>query len=114
MNTHHPDPPSSANDQSLRQSLRDALASAPRDTLEPLEARALQQWQRLHQDRRQPRGPLAALQLGWRLHPAWFTSGLLTLALAALLAARLWAPADPGIDELMQPDVLSLISMGEL
>lgn len=114
MNHHHPDSQTSVNDRSLRKSLRDALATAPRDTLGSLEARAMQQWQRLHPDRRQPHGPLAALQLGWRLHPAWFTSGLLALALAALLAVRLWAPADPGIDELMQPDVLSLISMGEL
>ena len=38
----------------------------------------------------------------------------MALVIATLLWSKPWAPAEPGIDELMQPDVLSLITMGEL
>lgn len=107
--------PASADDQRLRQSLRDALARSPADGLEALESRTLEQW-RLRSAAGQHRhtGPLAALQAGWRHHPALWSGMLLALGLAALLLLKPWAQPDPGIDELMQPDVLSLIAIGEL
>ena len=61
-----------------------------------------------------PHGPLAVLQAGWRQHPLLFKGTLLALGLAGLLLAKPWATPDPGIDELLQPDVLWLMTMGEL
>ena len=114
MNAPRPNPQPSGDDAVLRQALRDSLTAAPRERLGSLEERAMAQWQQLQRHHALPRGPLAALPLRWRQHPAWLASGLLALAFVAVLASRSWAPADNGIDELMQPDVLSLISMGEL
>jgi hypothetical protein len=39
---------------------------------------------------------------------------LLALALAALLLIKPWTQPDPVLDELLQPDVLSLMAAGEL
>lgn len=113
MNTLHSESRPSHDDPALRSGMRQALRNAPADGLAALESRALQQWRHHHGPAR-AHGPVAALQLGWRQHPGWFSSGLLALAIVVVLAARSWMPSDPGIDELMQPDVLSLISMGEL
>lgn len=115
MNTPRPHTPNSADDQSLRQNLRDALARSPADGLETLESRTLEQWRlRGFTVRHNPTGPLAVLQAGWRQHPAMWSGALLALALAAMLVLKPWAQPEPGIDELMQPDVLSLMALGEL
>ena len=117
MNAPRPDTPHPAQDQAqdqhLRRSLREALARTPADGLQDLEARALAQW-RQRNPAPQHHGPLAALQAGWRHHPWLFKSALLALGLAGVLLAERLLQPDSGIDELMQPDVLSLISMGEL
>jgi len=119
MNAPHPQKPStkptSADDQRLRLRLRDALARSPAKGLEALESRTLEQW-RLRGAAGQHRhtGPIGALQAGWRQHPALWSGTLLALGLAALLLLKPWAQPDPGLDELMQPDVLSLIAIGEL
>lgn len=117
MNTPKPPatPPAPPDDLGLRQRLRETLAHAPADGLEALESRALAQWRmRTAQGQSLPAGPLAALQAGWRHHPIAWSGTLLALGLAAVLLLRLWAPPDPALDELMQPDVLSLIAVGEL
>ena len=103
-------------DDRLKRSLRDALARSPGEDLAELEARAIAQWQQ-RTAAAQPvvhTGPLAILQAGWRGHPRVWSGTLMALVLATLLWLKPWAPAEPGIDELMQPDVLSLITMGEL
>lgn len=115
MNT-RPTPPEPLSDDRLKHSLRDALTHSPDEGLAALEARAMAQWQQrtsaslpvVHA------GPLATLQAGWREHPMLWSGALMALVLVALLWSKPWAPAEPGIDELMQPDVLSLITMGEL
>lgn len=115
MNTHPTEPTPDGDDQ-LKHSLRDTLSRSPGDGLQALEARAMAQWQ-LRTAAAQPvvqAGPLATLQAGWRGHPRVWSGTLMALVLAALLWSTPWAPAEPGIDELMQPDVLSLITMGEL
>lgn len=115
MTAPRPQTPSPTADRALRQSLRQALEQPPTDDLQTLQARALQQW-RLHAapPAPAPHGPLAVLQAGWRQHPLLFKGTLLALGLAGLLLAKPWATPDPGIDELLQPDVLWLMTMGEL
>lgn len=115
MNT-RPSPSEPDSDARLKHSLREALARSPDEGLAALEARTMVQWQQrtsaapplVHA------GPLATLQAGWREHPVVWSGTLMALVLAALLWSKPWAPTEPGIDELMQPDVLSLITMGEL
>lgn len=115
MNT-RPSPSEPDSDARLKHSLRVALARSPDEGLAALEARAMAQWQQrtsaappvVHT------GPVASLQSGWRGHPMVWGGALMALVLAALMWSKPWAPAEPGIDELMQPDVLSLITMGEL
>lgn len=113
MNT-RPTPPEPGSDAQLKQGLRDALARSPDEGLVALEARAMAQWQQRTSAPMVHAGPLATLQAGWREHPRVWSGALMVLLLAALLWLKPWASAEPGIDELMQPDVLSLITMGEL
>ncbi len=102
-------------DQQLRERLRQGLAQAPAADLGALQARALEQWRQRTATRQQgPNGPLAVLQTGWRQHPVLCGGALLALMLAALLVAKPWAQTDPTVDELLQPDVLSLMAAGEL
>ena len=111
MNAPRPDSSSTADDQALRDSLREALARTPAEDLRALESRALEQWRLRGAP---PQGPLAVLQAGWRHHPLLFKSALLALGLAGLLLIKPWAGSDAGMDELLQPDVLSLMTMGAL
>lgn len=115
MTAPRPQTPSPTADQALRQSLRQALEQPPTDDLQALQARALQQW-RLHAapPAPAPHGPLAVLQAGWRQHPLLCKSALLALTVAGLLLVKPWVRPDAGMDELLQPDVLSLMTMGEL
>jgi hypothetical protein len=101
-------------DQQLRERLREGLAQAPSDGLETLEARALEHWRQRTAAQVSHRGPRAVLQAGWHQHPALVSGALLALALAALLLIKPWAQPDPVLDELLQPDVLSLMAAGEL
>ena len=54
------------------------------------------------------------LQAGWRQHPLLCKSALLALTVAGLLLVKPWVRPDAGMDELLQPDVLSLMTMGAL
>lgn len=107
-------PTMSTNDAELRQQLRESLTTSSSDELRALEARALEQWRQRTAAQAQHRGPLAVMQAHWRLHPALWSGGLLAVCLAALLLTKPWAQSDPTLDELLQPDVLSLIAAGEL
>ena len=100
-----------ADDARLRRDLREALARAPADPPGTLQAKVLQQWQQRCE--MPPRlAAVAALQLGWRRHPALVGGALLALGVAAVL----WFASAPqrSTDELQQIDVLTLMSMGEL
>lgn len=113
MNVSPPKPGAPGGDEALKDRLKASLSQAPDEDSQALQARVLAQW---HQAR--PRGPvvtasgpLAFLQAAWRHHPVLWTGALVALAMA------LWMlrPAqDPALEELMQPDVLTLISNGEL
>jgi hypothetical protein len=102
--------PHATDDHSLRAAMQRSLASSPAQGLEGLQARTLEQW------REQTRGePVIALgaTAGWRAHPMAWTLTALALVAAVLLLQMANTP-DPALDELLQPDVLSLISLGEL
>ena len=114
MTAPRPDTPPADADRRLRHSLRQALEQAPDEGLQALQARLLAQWRQQQAAAPAPHGPLAVLQAGWRQHPLLFKGTLLALGLAGLLLAKPWATPDPGIDELLQPDVLWLMTMGEL
>lgn len=115
MNTPAKTPTPTPADENLRRHLKATLAEAPAPALGALESRALEQWrQRVAAQPRHAHGPLAVLQAGWRQHPALWSGTALALALAALLVLKPWAQPDPGLDDLMQPDVLSLMAAGEL
>ncbi|MCU0925630.1 MAG: hypothetical protein MUF44_06200 [Hydrogenophaga sp.] len=103
-----------SDDAELRQRLRESLAPSSSEDLQALEARALEQWRQRTAAQAHQQGPLAVVQAHWRLHPALWSGGLLALCLAALLLTKPWAVPDPALDELLQPDVLSLIAAGEL
>lgn len=100
-------------DHDLRQALRQGASSADS---EALQARVLAQWQqqaRPSRDGATQRVGAAQLALArWRDHPLrwWLPAALLGSALLLAWCAR----PDPGLQELMQPDVLSQIAIGEL
>lgn len=100
-------------DLALRQQLKGSLNNAqPADT-QALEARVLAQWRQAqpHQLVTVGAGPVATLRAAWRQHPLRWTGAVLLLAMGLWLLRPV---QDPALDELMQPDVLSLISAGEL
>lgn len=101
-------------DRRLRHSLRQALEQAPDEGQQALQARLLAQWRQQQAAAPAPHGPLAVLQAGWRQHPLLCKSALLALTVAGLLLVKPWVRPDAGMDELLQPDVLSLMTMGEL
>jgi hypothetical protein len=113
MNPQRPTVPDS--DDDLRQRLRESLPRSADTDLAALKDRTLHQWrlrgtpQTFHAP-----GPLAVLQAGWRQHPALWGGALLALGFAALFLLKPWQQPDPALDELLQPDVLYLMSAGEL
>lgn len=105
----------SLDDDRLRQRLRESLPRSAEADLVALKDRTLHQWRlRGTAQTLQPASPLAVLQAGWRQHPALWSGALLALGLAFLLMLKPWHQPDPALDELLQPDVLSLMSAGEL
>lgn len=109
-NTPHPD----KDDEALRQALRQA---SPRTADSgALQQRVLAQWQQrhaqqppLHQRALLAAGP--ALLLG-QTRRQRLARLLLLLALGVALAAW-WLRPDPTLNELLQPDVLSQMGLGE-
>ena len=113
MNAPHPNERADGRDEALRERLKNTPTQGSGESSDALQARVLAQW---HQSRPPAvavtsHGPLASLQAAWRQHPVLWTGALVVMAVA------LWMlrPAqDPVLEELMQPDVLTLISAGEL
>lgn len=121
MNTPHdtpsPQPGALPSDEALRRALR-ADASRPAGDSQALQQRVLAQWQLRHpQTQRAAQLALAgagATAGGWSplAQPRrWL--GLAAVAGTLMVLAWCSRP-DPLLDELMQPDVLSQIAIGEL
>jgi hypothetical protein len=112
MNTPSPRDRDTVRDEALKERLKQTLEGTDQDS-DALQARVLAQWRQA----RHPAvvvtstGPLASLQAAWRQHPLLWTGALLALAMALWM---LRPEQDPALEELMQPDVLMLISNGEL
>ena len=106
----------SDDDLALRRGLRDALAGSSADDTQALQSKVVAQWQqRRHASQASLAiGPLLALRLQWRRHPALSGGALLALGVAGVLWLAPWNPPDTTAEELKQLDVLSLMSMGEL
>lgn len=102
------------NDAVLRQAMRDALPAASPDELAALQRRVLAQW-----EMRTPAhgisqvGPVAVLLHGLRAHRWQWLGAALVIALALGLQAQRMA-SENAVADLLEPDVLSLIALGEL
>lgn len=113
MNAPSPNDRDTGRDEALRDQLKTALAQGTDDDNDALQARVLAQWRQAHPAGSvvASSGPAGALQAAWRQHPLLWTGAVAAL----LLGMWLLRPAqDPVLEELMQPDVLTLISAGEL
>lgn len=113
MNTPTPHDRDAGRDEALKGRLKNTLAQGTDEGSDALQARVLAQWRQARPEQVIVTwtGPAASLQAAWRQHPVRWTGALLALALA------LWMlrPAqDAALEELMHPDVLTLISAGEL
>ncbi|MBL0945033.1 MAG: hypothetical protein IBJ04_11950 [Hydrogenophaga sp.] len=105
-----------ADDAALRRALREGLAHNAATDSAALQARVLAQWRQRHA---QALGAHQAVTAGGPLprggahrpRLAWVAGALLV----AVALALTWSHRpDPTIDELLQPDVLSQIGLGEL
>jgi hypothetical protein len=103
-------------DRTLRRTLRQGLAHGPATDSAALQARVLAQWRQRHAQALVAHqavtagGPLARGG-AHRARLALLTGALLV----AVVLALTWSHRpDPTIDELLQPDVLSQIGLGEL
>lgn len=105
-----PDASDATDEKALRAAMQAPLTRSPAQGLDGLQAKALDPW------RRQVGGEQAVAlgaTAGWRTHPKAWTLDVLALVATAFLLPMGTTP-DPALDELLQPDVLSLISPGEL
>lgn len=110
-------PPNASQEQDtrLQQLLRQAQPAVAPAELEAFNARVMAQWQERHGAGagRQRKAGASWLALLAR-HPVWVGAGTGLLAVSALLFG-LWLPGpDPVLEELMQPDVLSLMAAGQM
>jgi hypothetical protein len=113
MNAPAPNDRDTGRDEALRDHLKTALTQGTDDGADELQARVMAQWRQAHPVGRvvASSGPAGALQAAWREHPLLWSGAVAAL----LLGMWLLRPAqDPVLEELMQPDVLTLISAGEL
>ena len=102
-------------DHALRARLRSGLHNASEGS-EALEARVLAQWRQRHAATEAVAASAAGASLrspGTPRRPWWLASGAL-LAAALLITLATWQRPDPAMEELMQLDVLSEMTLGEM
>lgn len=105
-------------DTDLQRALRDSLHQNPPDhaSTQALQERVMAQWAQRHAGQLALQaatagGPGDGAQ-GQRVRRARWAAG--ALALAVVLAAAWLHRPDPALEELMQPDVLQLITLGSI
>lgn len=105
-------------DARLAQALRALPADVPTARIEALSERVLEQWQSAVQ--RAPAGEVVHVGRPWlalrgRGSRAGWMAGAAGLTACAVFALQAWLhPADPTLDDLLQPDVLSQMTAGEM
>ena len=106
--------PPAASDAALRERLRASLSETPGTELQALEERVMAQWQlRGGAAGPVPQGRGGVLALGERARA--LLVGVTILAMVAALGLQqMQKNSRAAIDDLAEPDVLSLISLGEL
>jgi hypothetical protein len=103
-----------AQDSALRQALRGALPVSSGEDTHGLRQRILAQWgQRTPVHVVNQHGSVAALLHSMRAHRWQWLAACLVVILAIGFQAQRMA-TERAMDELLEPDVLSLIAMGEL
>ncbi|MES2972146.1 MAG: hypothetical protein V4757_00985 [Pseudomonadota bacterium] len=115
---HRPERPRDAavdrQDSSLRAAMHAGLPPPPAGELDALQSRIIAQWQ-MRAAFPADAGPQASSVLGLRGLKRRMVMLLVTTAVLATVAtAALWRGTDPAMEELLEPDVLSLISLGQL
>jgi hypothetical protein len=106
--------PTPGTDAQLRQALRASLGQSPADGLNDLQARVMAQWT-LRTATAEPvaGGTGGVLQLG--LHSVRVQVVLLALVMGVVLGWQsLRNHSDTSLDDLLEPDVLALMALGEL
>jgi len=107
--------PTRGTDAQLRQTLQESLAQSPADGLNDLQARVMAQWTLRTAATADPvvGGGGGVLQLG--LHSVRVQVVVLALVMVAVLGWQsLHNHADTSLDDLLEPDVLALMALGEL
>ena len=106
--------PNTPSDAQLRQSLQASLAQSPADGLNDLQARVMAQWTQRTATADPVVGGTGGI-LHWGLHLVRIQVVLLALLLAAVLGWQaVHNRADTSLDDLLEPDVLALMALGEL
>lgn len=106
--------PNTPSDAQLRQTLQESLAQSPADGLSDLQARVMAQWT-LRTATVEPvaGGNSGVLELG--LYSVRVQAVLLALVMVAVLGWQsLRSHPDTSLDDLLEPDVLALMALGEL
>ncbi len=100
-------------DLALRQQLRALPPSTPASDIEALNRRVLEQWRESHGPTKQRPGRSPVQAAGWGRRPWLVASTGLVVGLA--LVVGLWLQrSDPAMDDLLRPDVLSQMAVGEM
>jgi hypothetical protein len=101
-------------DEALRQSLKRALVQSDSSGLQPLQDRIVAQWaQRGATTNMVAVGPWGRLQLAWADRRMQLGAAALVVVMAVgLQLVRM--QAEPNVDDILEPDVLALMAMGEL
>ena len=101
-------------DVQLRQTLQESLAQSPADGLHDLQARVMAQWA-LRTATADPVAGGTGGILHWGLHSVRVQVVLLALLMVAVLGWQaVHNRADTSLDDLLEPDVLALMALGEL
>lgn len=101
-------------DAALRQSLQHALAQSDNSGLQSLQDRIVAQWaQRGATKNMVAVGPWGRLQLAWADRRMQLGATALVVVMAVGLQL-VRTQAEPNMDDILEPDVLALMAMGEL
>lgn len=101
-------------DAALRQSLQHSLAQSDNSDLQTLQDRIVAQWaQRGAVSAMVAIGPWGRLQLAWADRRMQLGAAALVVVMAVGLQL-VRTQAEPNMDDILEPDVLALMAMGEL